>query len=311
MPSWIWMNGVTPTIPTQVIDPVSPDDHRPSVLDLIAQHDANIQQLKLLLQKDPLYEPEKHDEIFLLRFLLSHKQKVKRALKAAKDTLVFRKEYHLDERDIRHLIPHKIQSGEYGEKFPFAKTDNLQHAWRTRSPEDAIVFTIPDPQRGVVAFLNIGNLKNDSKTCKQLSVDDVASVFMLTSEWAHQWLDYVTRTTGRFTKSVRLIDFSNFSIFQNSREATKRDGKIMDMMEDIYPQLLQALFVYNAPSWIHSAWAIFRPIMPKRIIEKIDIIDPKKNPKEKQKLLAFLSEENMPESMGGTNTIRPCDWAAQ
>ena len=82
-------------------------------------------------------------------------------------------------------------------------------------------------------------------------------------------------------------------------------------MEDIYPQLLQALFIYNAPSWIHSAWAIFRPIMPKRVIDKIDIIDPKNNQKEKQKLLAFLSEENMPVAMGGTNTNSPRDWGSQ
>ncbi|KAL3927454.1 MAG: hypothetical protein SGBAC_013083 [Bacillariaceae sp.] len=309
MPSWIWMEGVTPAIPTEVMDPVCKDDQRPSVLDLIVEHTENIHKLKESVQEDPLYEPEKHDEIFLLRFLLSHKQNVKRAAKAVRATLVFRKEHRLDERDLRHLVPHKIQDGEYGDTMmSFAKTDNLPHAWKTRSPEDAIVFTIPDPNRGVVAFLNIGNLKNDSKTTKKLTVDDVASVFILTSEWAHQWLDYVTRTTGRFTKSVRLIDFSNFSIFQNSREATKRDGKIMDMMEDIYPQLLQALFIYNAPSWIHSAWAIFRPIMPKRIIAKIDIIDPKSNQKEKQKLLAFLSEENMPVPMGGSNTASPRDW---
>lgn len=231
MTSWIWLKEVTPKIPTKVIDPVCKNDTRPSVLDLLEEHKDNIQELKVLLSKDPLYEEEKHDEIFLLRFLLSHKQKVKRALKAAQDTLVFRKENKLDERDIRFLVPHKIQDGEYGE-MPFAKTSNLQHAWKTRSPEDAIVFTIPDQQRGVVAFLNIGNLNNDSKTTKMLTIDDVASVFALTAEWAHQWLDFVTRTTGRFTKSVRLIDFSNFSLFQNSREATKRDGKIMDMVRN-------------------------------------------------------------------------------
>lgn len=260
------------------------------------------------MKEDPLYEPEKHDAIFLLRFLLSHKQKVQRAAKAVKDTLVFRKDHRLDERDLRHLVPHKLQDGAYGETLmSFAKTDNLPHAWKTRSPEDAIVFTIPDPNRGVVAFMNIGKLKSDSKNAKDLTVEDVAAVFILTSEWSHQWLDYVTRTTGRFTRSVRLIDFSNFSILQTSR-GDKKDGKIMNMMEDVYPQLLQALFVYNAPSWSHSAWAIFRPIMPKRIIAKIDIIDPKKQQKEKQKLLAFLSEENLPVAIGGSNTASPCDW---
>lgn len=40
------MEGVTPTIPTQVMDPVCEEDHRPSVLDLIAEHKDNIQKLQ-------------------------------------------------------------------------------------------------------------------------------------------------------------------------------------------------------------------------------------------------------------------------
>lgn len=79
-------------------------------------------------------------------------------------------------------------------------------------------------------------------------------------------------------------------------------------MEDVYPQLLQALLIYNAPSWIQSTWSIFRPIMPKRVVEKIDIINPKKNAKEKNRLLAFLSEEDMPVALGGNNTTSPRDW---
>lgn len=42
MSSWIWMEGVTPTIPIQVMDPLSADDKRPFVLDLINEHAENI-----------------------------------------------------------------------------------------------------------------------------------------------------------------------------------------------------------------------------------------------------------------------------
>lgn len=47
-------------------------------------------------------------------------------------------------------------------------------------------------------------------------------------------------------------------------------------MEDVYPQLLHAIYICNAPSFIHTIWALVRPIMPKRVVSKIDIIEPKK-----------------------------------
>jgi hypothetical protein len=54
------------------------------------------------LASDPLYEPNKHDDLWIVRFLLSHKQKVKAVTKAAQYTLQFRAKHQLDEVDIRY-----------------------------------------------------------------------------------------------------------------------------------------------------------------------------------------------------------------
>lgn len=145
MPSWIWMKGIDKAVTATVQDPLSPDDDRPSVPELMEEHAENIEKVKKDLQEDPSYEEGKHDDLWILRFLLSHKQKTKRALKVAKDSLLFRKKYHLDDQDIRSLAPHKVSEEDEVPHFSY-----LSHSWQLRCGVDGIVCTIPDKQRGVI-----------------------------------------------------------------------------------------------------------------------------------------------------------------
>jgi hypothetical protein len=52
------------------------------------------------LASDPLYQPNKHDDLWIERFLLSHKRNVTEGIKAAPYTLQFRTKHKLDEVDI-------------------------------------------------------------------------------------------------------------------------------------------------------------------------------------------------------------------
>lgn len=304
--SWPWLADLDHTIPDKAIDPVNEFDVRASIPELLTEHSANIELVKEALKDDPLYEPFKHDEVWIVRFLLSHKHKVKKAIKAAKHAMEFRKKHGLDEKDLRFTPPHTIPHGE--EDTPFAGCDSLKRSWNLRYPNDCIAFTIPDKNRGVAGFLRFAEFKHDKETMKALSDADLAAVFVYLSEWTFQWVDYVTRKTGRLTKSARFADFSGFSMWQVSREATKRDGKIMGDMEDVYPQLLQCIFLYNTPHWLHTFFAAMRPIMPARVVEKIDIVEPKTNEKEFKHCQQFVSKENLPVFLGGDNTVNPIDW---
>lgn len=307
--SFPWLADLDQVIPDKVIDPsvkTAEHDTRASVPELLSKHASNIDLVRVGLQEDPLYEPTKHDDLWILRFLLSHKQKVKKATKAARHALEFRNKHKLDERDLRFIAPHTIKNG--NDETPFAGSESLKRAWRIRYPTDCLTFTIPDQTRGVVGFLRLADFKRDKKTMKALTDEDLAAVFIYLSEWTFQWLDYVTRKTGRLTKSVRFLDFSGFSMFQVSRDASKRDSKVMGEMEDVYPQLLHAVFFYNQPSWIQAFWATFRPIMPSRLVEKVDMIEPKHNEKEAKRLFQFVSKEQLPVSLGGDNTVHPAEW---
>lgn len=304
--SWPWLTELDQVLPDKAIDPVNEHDARESVPSLLSEHSSNIALVKKALKEDPLYHPLKHDDLWILRFLLSNKQKVKQAAKAAKSALAFRLKYNLDNKDLRSMNPKSILVDE--EETPFAGSESLKRAWNLRCPGDSMTFCIPDERRGVVAFLCLANFRNDKETLKALTDDDIACVFIFCSEWSFQWLDYVTRKTGRLTKSVRFLDCLEYSIFQLSRSAFKRDAKIVGEMEDVYPQLLQSVICYNTPHWIHSIWVTFRPLIPSRVVEKVDMVEPRASEKEFKRLLKFMTKEQLPVSLGGDNTVCPAEW---
>lgn len=51
-----------------------------------------------------------------------------------------------------------------------------------------------------------------------------------------------------------------------------------------------------------------RPIMPKRIIDKIDLITPDTDETERERLLKYISKKNLPKDFGGNNEVPPKDW---
>ena len=280
------------------IDPVNEHDVRPAVKDLVAQNRVSIDKVKAILEKHPLFDySNKHDDLWILRFCLSHKKKTKDAVKAAEHTLAFRQEHKLDEQDIRF---HGVTKG----------TANLPTAlarYMEQCSEDGLQWTLPDPKRGVISFLNYGGLDQHGLV-KNLDEKDWLPAYLHLSEWTHQWLDYTTRVTGRLTKSVRLIDCAEVKLSGISQECTKRDGAALGAMEDFYPQVLQTLYLCHAPSWLQVPWRILRPLMPKRVVEKIDFINPDKKEKERKRLLEHLDEAHLPVRFGGKHEPWPVEF---
>lgn len=262
-------------------------DERLSVKSLISKHQEKIESLRNELTGEDSFDPLKHDDLWLLRFLLSHKMKHKASLKAAKHTLSFRAKYELDKKDIRY--------------FPIGpgctNSSEGMKAFMKYCPPDTFCFTLPDAQRGVVAFLTFGNI-DDKVLVEKVSEEHWLDCFVYAAEWSFQWLDYVTRKTGRLTKSIRIVDLSD-TPFSVNREKHRRDGQAMNLMEDCYPQMLQTIFVANPPSWVQMAWRIVRLVLPKRVVQKIDFVSPKSSQREKRRILQWIDEENLPEKFGG------------
>lgn len=292
MSSWIWMKGLKVAI-ADAIAPVNDKDVRQSVKDLIAEHRVEIDQIKVVLENDPLYERDKHDDLWIVRFLLSHKNNHKAAIKAAKYTLAFRKEHKLDEQDLRPFPPNKN-----------AKSEALSQRFLQYCKDDGLLYVVPDVQLGVIGFIRLVSVDSHGIVAN-VSEKDWLPSFLYLAEWTHQWLDFTTRTTGRLTKSVRFIDFQGMNLALISKEMAKRAGNFAGVMEECYPQAAQTIFLCNTPVWIQKPWRLFRPLLPKRVLAKIDIICPEKNVKERLRLFAYIDEEKLPVRFGGTNPVWP------
>jgi CRAL/TRIO domain len=78
-------------------------------------------------------------------------------------------------------------------------------------------------------------------------------------------------------------------------------------MEDCYPQLLDTLFLCNPPAIISILWKMFRGFLPKRVVQKFDMIDPLEKPKDRQKLYRHIAEDYLPAYYGGKNPKLPTE----
>ena len=119
------------------------------------------------------------------------------------------------------------------------------------------------------------------------------------TEWCFQWSDAITRRTGRLTKTTRIMDLRSMSFRSMNRGFIARDGANAKATEDAYPQLLMGVYPCFPPTWIQAFWRLARPLMPKRFVEKVDIISPLTNPSDAKRLLRAISHADLPAAFGG------------
>lgn len=70
---------------------------------------------------------------------------------------------------------------------------------------------------------------------------------------------------------------------------------------------MQSLFVCHPPALFGIVWGLLRPIIPSRVLDKFQIIHPDKSEKDRQKLLPYISEENLPTRFGGQHEAWPVE----
>lgn len=277
------------------ITPVTSWDIRPAVSDLLLEHADSIQKMRSILEGEPMFVPQLHDDLFLLRFWLSHASKrnpaksITRAADAARVTIKYRAHHGLDDVDIRHDWPNpQSRTPIYRKFFDCFRAGCLRH-------------TIPNNDRGLVTFFQISGMDPKLMLAK-LSEDEQRASAARFAEWSFQILDAATRRTGRLTKAARLIDFrgANFSAVLD-RDLNKREATIAKAFEDHYPQVLGHVFIIDPPGWIQLVWRVLAPFFPKRFVEKVALVSTKK-PDDVRRLLPYISAEDLPVRFGGENS---------
>lgn len=235
-----------------------PNDQRPLVKDLIREHRSAIDEIKMGLLDNSLYEPEKHDDLWILRFWLSH-QRRKPALEAAKKTLQFRKDLRLDQWDIREYAPSDCNEG------------TMVHEYLQFWDRDAVVFSLPDRHspEGPKFFIKLAG-RDQHKLTKELTEDHWFAFFGQCAEWCFQWADYRTRLSGRLTNCVGFVDAQGMSLKSFHAECTLRDGRALGVLHDCYPQTIEAIKIRNPPGGFRILWRMVRAVLPKSVVAMLD-----------------------------------------
>lgn len=274
---------------------MSSDDPRPAVADLIEKHRSQIKDIAQLLQHDPLYDPTIQDDLWILRYFLSHKN-VRKAADAAKATLQYRKEHKLDKvGDIRE---------KWDPKLHVFQQQQDQEGFYSCFEKDSLVHHLPDKNRGFIMYIIMKGI-DQTKMVEDIDDDVAFKHYIRAKEWQFQVSDEVTRRTGRLTKGCKIVDLKGMKLRHVNHAYIKKDAKLNKKLQDFYPQSLGSMLIVNAPPIFDSVWSMFRPFFPRRMVEKVNVINPKKRPKDMLHFAKFVSEEDFPEMYGGKLTTWP------
>ena len=263
---------------------------RESVRKLVQHHAEALEQLRLAVQHDALYHPERHDDLFLLRFLLSHHRKggdgVAAAAKAVRATLAYRHKWGMDADDLPC-------GGPEGLKVPA-----VAKMWAILREPHAITYYCPDPRRGMLLIATPA-LLDFHRAVATMTDEEQGISHRMATEWMFRFCDRVTRRTGYLTKYVRIIDLSGVRLSHISRDFQRRDAQIAKLLEEHYPQLLGNVFLCHAPGFMHAVFAGLRQLMPRRVVEKVDFLQPRRSARDRSRLLEYVTIEHLPASLGG------------
>lgn len=280
-----------------------PYDTRPFIRDLLKDNASKIESVRSILQSDSNFNKcdntSRYDDIWILRFLLSHKNNVKSAAKAAIETMHFREERKLNELgDIRHRAP-SLRSPSPDVQFPcFLLYNSFSKS------EFTFVHSLPDTNRGIMSYINVGEM-DLHRAAVETSQEDNEMFHILQNEVFYQIQDEVTRRTGKLTKMIRVIDMGGLSRKDLSLDFVKRDGAASTLFEDCYPQLLGSTYFVNCPGWVSTVWAMLKHFFPKRAVEKMNFIGKHSTGKNAECFQAYVSHQHVPKQFGGSNPEWP------
>lgn len=281
-------------------------DDRPFISDLLNTYSSAIKSVRNIIQEHILYKDNalRYDDIWILRFVLTHKKNISKASKAAIKTMEFREKKKLNEiGDIRHKIPYKDDNSSnlfYCHKlfYKYCKT------------KDAAMNTLPDMNRGVVQYCLLDKV-NIIDIANEMTEEEIQDVYIYLNEAIYQIQDEVTRRTGRLTKKLQILDIKGFRLQNLCMTFLKNDAAANKALEEYYPQLLGSVLIVNSPVWVSTTWNFLKSMFPRRFAEKVTVLPTKISQKDIKLLLRYISEDNLPERYGGKNKEWPLDCAAK
>ncbi len=280
-----------------------PPHGKETVRHLLGIHRDAVEKLRVLVSTHPHFKAERHDSLWLLRYLLSHKLRVPAAAAAARSALQIRHERGLDE--IAHFVrtqppsawPHfatirPIAVIEMLSIRPPSETRPETAAWdvliRGRSQQGitpvqayAAAQAAYKAQGGIGVwesfdrgFVEVGLLSEMQMHELWPLRQELEELTTYSMEWLFQYLDEATRRTDTMVKLTRMLSVEGLKLWMLNLKLARWDAQNKDKSQDLYPQLQDQMFFVNPPKAMLWAWAaLVRPLLPKRVAERTHLVD--------------------------------------
>ena len=242
-------------------------EERPLVKELLAAHASEVRALREAVKGDALFDAAKHDELWLLRFLLSQKKDVAKAAKAVATTLAWRKSNRMDE------LAAELKELERKQR-PLEEHRFIRKGFETYIAPGGMRFVHPNPTRGPILVASMVQFDYNA-AMRKLTRAEYTNINLAMNEWNAMQCDVVTRATGRLTKAARLVSCKGFRVGSLNRQWLKLDGDVAKEMQDCYPQLLGVIICLDPPQWALVMWRAVKILFPPRMVEKVDLLSTK------------------------------------
>eukprot|EP00040_Diaphanoeca_grandis_P017051 m.88471 g.88471 ORF g.88471 m.88471 type:complete len:424 (-) comp26201_c0_seq1:52-1323(-) len=133
--------------------------------------------------------------------------------------------------------------------------------------------------------------------------DRITTAFMFSRERMFKHNDEMTRKTGYLAKSVILFDMDNVSFSRlTNKVETVIFTNVSNMAAFLYPQLQEKMCAVHAPSWMALAVAIFKKVLPKRVMDKVQMFHSEDALWSNEWTQRMLIRDETPDFLGGYNT---------
>ena len=256
------------------------------VEDALKENAAMLKRVREVCAEHIAKDPEQfNDDLFLVRFCLSHKGDEEKTVQAVRTSIDWR----------------------------FKNKDVLaQLATGWKHPDEKILCSyIPADLHGQtkdgspIFIIRIG-IGNPDKALEEQEHDTIRNGMVWGKEYEHKICDAETRRRGYIVKMIMIQDMKHGSIFDINRSFMSVMGSASKEMELMYPQLVGRVVIVNPLSTIKLILGFAQLIMPASMFEKVTLCGAKSTVTGELKTCPIANQvfdvEHLPTFLGGKCT---------
>lgn len=194
-----------------------------------------------------LVEQAEHDDIFVLRYVLSYKNK---------DETIQRIRKGLEYRKANPWLA----LAKEGKPHPEAEKIKQYTCASFHGTHDG----------GPIQVIRAG-LTNVSALYEVVDVKYIIEEMTLSKEEAYIQCDKVTRQTGRLTKQIVIFDMNNVGWIYPSQTLIGSQNEASEIAKNLFPQLLEKVVIINQPWFFTKLWNIARSLLSTSLTGKVGL----------------------------------------